>query len=109
MKFQGVIELTQKEKDYVNHLLTTIPKDENECFGEDEKFSKSLKFSSGYEVDIEICGVQYEDGSDNIPYTQGILYNECGGEVTFTEPMDEFCGEWDFEDGNGDEYVVIVK
>lgn len=110
MKYCETLKVNKDLANVIKKVLTISPKCESECFSEDEKISEIVTFENGYEASIECCGVQYLDGEDesNLAWTQGVLYDENGGEVIFTEPSDDFFGEWDFEDDNGNTYLVNV-
>ena len=116
MKYDSYITLSHDSTKYINHLLTTEPKNEEECFGEDETYIETAHFDNGMEADIKICGVQFEDytkedlesGCTNTPWTEAVLFNELGGEVAHSEPESEFFGDWEFE-FNGDNYIVHVN
>lgn len=96
----------EKAKRY-KQLLTREPKDRDECFGEDLKISNTIRFEDDTEMDIEICGVQYdEDSESNLPYTQAVLFRG-GHEICYTEPEEEYEGEWILED-DGNTYTVMV-
>ena len=76
--------------------------------GEDIAIVKTATFDNGVEMDIKCCGVQYnEDDESNTAWTEAVLFKN-GSELCFTEPSDEYLGEWILE-YNGDEYVVFVE
>lgn len=94
VKYREII-ITEDIASKIKRLLETQPTCESECFGEDEKITYSARFDDGYEIDVQLCGVQYEESNtDNSPWTQAVLYDRNGSEVCFTEPNDEFFGEW---------------
>lgn len=108
MKYEAKIFLTKDETEYVNKVLSTSPTCASDCFGEDETYTHSVTFPDGCFVCVDICGVRYEEDSDNLPWTQAVLYNKDGCEITYTEPEGDFFGEWYLESYDGDEYVVEV-
>ena len=80
----------------IYRMLHAQPVDRAHCMGEDETYSMTAVFDDGCEVDVKICGVQYEEGGDNTPWTEAVLFkNRC--EVACTEPSDEYFGEWRLE------------
>lgn len=91
----------------IDRLLNTQPSDEEHCMGEDELYSETAVFDDGYEVDIKLCGVRYEDGGDNTPWTEAVLFKDSC-EVTCTDVSDEFFGEWRLETDD-ETYVVFVE
>lgn len=66
-------------------------------FGEDDTISITITFLEGYEMDIKCCGVQYEEGGNNVAWTEAVLFKD-GCEVACSEPSEEFFGEWELED-----------
>ena len=107
MIFKKELLLSKDTLAVYDKKLTAEPKSESDCLGEDEKISHTVKFDDGKEMDIEICGVQYEEGSSNLPWTQAVLY-ENGCEVAVSEPSEAFDGEWSLDD-DGNTYTVLVK
>lgn len=110
MKF---ISITQQEAEKINRYLTKEPTNEDECLSEDETISHTAKFSDGYQMDIQCCGVQYEEdakenGSTNTAWTQAVLFDPTGHEVACSDVEDEYLGEWSLEGPNGNKYIVSV-
>ena len=99
-RFEKTIAISKEIAAWLNKKLTTEPSSESDCFGEDEKYSVTAIFDNDYEMDIEMCGVRYNEGESNTPWTQAILFNDQDSECTFTEPCDTFIGEWqlDYDD-----------
>ena len=88
-------------------MLHIEPADESECLSEDETISYTADFKNGMEMDIKICGVQYEEGGSNTAWTEAVLFQK-GCQVACTDVCDEFAGDWQL-DYNGDTYIVHVK
>lgn len=107
MKYQKNLHLPQKELEEIAKMLITEPKDADECFGEDLKISHAVVFDNGMSMSIELCGVKFEEGSDNLPWTQAVLYDVDGVELCFSEPSEEYEDEWTLEH-DGDEFIVKV-
>lgn len=108
MKHEKELKITKKLADYINRLLTEGDKD----FGEDETITETVVFDDGHEMDIKVCGVQWEEGEDNTAWTEAVLYESDGAfgwayEVCCSEPSDEFLGEWEMEHRK-DKYIVNV-
>ena len=58
-------------------------------------------------MDIKCCGVQYMEGESNLAWTEAVLF--CNSDqIACTDPMDEFEGDWELEDGDGSKYLVHV-
>lgn len=108
MKEQKTIIIPKEKAKYIDRLLTVEPECEDECFGEDSTIVFSADFGLGYEVDVKVCGVQYEDGGCNLPWTEAVLFR-YGAEVYCTEPSDELFGEWIVYSTDGTEFVVNIE
>ena len=75
--------------------------------GEDTTISYTAYFDNGYEVDMKICGVRYEEGSNNSAWTEAVLFLN-GAEIACTEVNDDLLGEWTFTICDKT-FVVIVE
>ena len=106
MIYKRELKINKTEADVINHYLTDVPEDWQDCLGEDDTISYSVNFGNGMEMDIKCCGVQYEEGCSNLAWTEAVLF-ENGSEVCFTEPSDEYIGEWELEH-KGNKYIVNV-
>ena len=108
MKYEKTITLTKETAAQINSLIEQEPENEDSCFGEDDCYTETATFDNGFFMDIDLCGVEYEEGGCNTPWSQAVLFAPDGGQVCFTEPGDDFFGEWALE-SDGDTYVVYVK
>ena len=75
---------------------------------EEETITETAYFSDGLEMDIKICGVQYEGNGNDSAYTEAVLFTSNGSEICCTEPGDDFLGIWELEN-DGNKYIVEVK
>ena len=94
------------EKLYIRQSkLNDINRALNEAghMGEDDTYTETVTFSNGYQMDIKCCGTQ-----DDVAWTEAVLFNEHGVQISFTEPSDEYDGEWELEDNDGNQYHVDV-
>lgn len=107
MRFEKTLIISKLEAAIINRYLTEEPRSESECLGEDSTITKTVKFDNGIQMDIKCCGVQFIEGESNLAWTEAVLFDKNGTQLCFTEPADEFLGEWICED-DGDEYVVNV-
>lgn len=110
MRYEKTLLIALSMADIIARYLTVEPKDESECFGEDSVITNTVVFDNGVQMDIKCCGVQYVEGESNLAWTEAVLF-ENGAQLCFTEPSDEYLGEWEIE-YDGDEYVakvVVVK
>lgn len=71
--------------------------------GEDDTYTETVTFSNGYQMDIKCCGTQ-----DDVGWTEAVLFNEHGAQIAYTDPSDEYDGEWELEDDEGNQYRVDV-
>lgn len=107
MEYMKKIKISDEMKTGLKALLETEPETESDCFGEDESITYSATFQDGCRMCVDICGVQYEEGSSNLPYTQAVLYDQTGNQLSYTEPSDGIDGPWELE-ANGNTYVAVV-
>ena len=108
MRYEQIIRIDKREAEQIDKHLHVEPTCTDECLGEDIAIVNTATFNNGIEMDIKCCGVQYnEDDESNTAWTEAVLFQN-GSELCFTEPSDEYFGEWILE-YNGDEYVVLVE
>lgn len=107
MKYTKTLKISKKEDELIRKYLTRIPKNESECFGENDSFTRTVKFDDGMEMDIKLCGVEFLDDSSNLPYTEAVLFKN-GSEVSCSDACDNFTGEWELENGKNT-YVAIIE
>ena len=94
MIFTEKIIVSEKMANFIDYLLTHEPQTEEECFNEYLCVTNSCTFDNGIEMDIKMCGVRFEEGSSNLPWTEAVLFKN-GSEVNYTEVCDEYFGEWE--------------
>lgn len=107
-------EIKVKNKKFIDKLLSYQPESENDMLlTEDETYTETAIFPNGYFMDIKICGVQYQEGEDNRPWCEAVLFDEKGREIACTDADDEFFGEWEIEADDDtyrvDTYIVNVR
>lgn len=83
------ITLPPEEVKYIASLLSAEPTSQEECFGEEETIMHTAIFGNGIEMDIKLCGVQYEDGGFNKAWTEAVLFKN-GTQVACTEPDETY-------------------
>ena len=105
--YKSTITISQKMNDALDKYLHN-PSTPAECLSEDDGFVETAEFENGYQMDIKCCGVQFHEGEDNSAWTEAVLFDTDGNEVTFSEPSDEFTGEWELNDHDGNTYIVTV-
>lgn len=107
-KKMQTVRVEKNRAEWICGLLTNEPKDESECFGEDESFTVTATFDNGVKMDIKLCGVQYEEGGSNTPWTQAVLIAPNGSQLAFTDPSDSFFGPWELEHDNVT-YITVLS
>lgn len=76
---------------------------EAEYQGEDNTITYTAKFPDGKEMDIKCCGCR-----DESSWTEAVLFDERGYELTFSGVEEEFEGPWELE-YNGVYYCVDIR
>lgn len=98
------IALEQKELDFINELLSMAGDEIYEKHGlkRDETIVHTAVFSDGMQADIKlvIC--------DEEPYTEAVLFDKNGFQKAYTDPEDEYTGDWELEYDDV-KYIVTVK
>ena len=72
---------------------------------EGESYTETVRFENGYQIDIKLVVPSWED----LTWTEAVLFDEKGNQVSYTEPSDEFMGEWYLEDNKENKYTVILE
>lgn len=106
MKRELTICIGKEEADRIEKLLSVKPKNQKECFGPDETIMHTADFGGGIEMDVKLCGVAYEEDSDNLPWTEAVLFHD-GCQVAMCEPDEEYFTVWELE-YEGVTYAVNV-
>lgn len=107
MRYAKNIYLEREQIDYAKELCRHNPLDEDECFSSKEApLTYTADFPNGYSVDVKVCGVDFEEGSDNTAWTEAVLFKN-GCEVACTEPCDSIDGPWELSDGDK-KFIVNV-
>lgn len=98
------ITLDQEELDFINALLSMTGDGIYERCGlkRDEIIVNTAVFSDGMQADIKlvIC--------DEEPYAEAVLFDKNGFQKAYTDPEDEYTGDWELEYDDVN-YVVTVK
>ncbi len=110
MNYKTDIILTEEQHDRLQDYLVD-PQSEDEALEEGDNFSVTAKFSNGFEMDIYIYPVAYDEGNDdNLPWAEATLYNDKGQPISNTECCEstDFIGKWELWDKDGNTYTVDV-
>lgn len=106
---RATIKLDAAETAFINKYADKEPASAEEALK--DTFSVTANFDDGYEMDIKLCPVTFEEGTYNAPFTEAVLFQH-GCEVACTEPEYDFFGEWILEDTEGDvthRFIVTVE
>lgn len=95
------VTVSKAKADFIRRCL------EQHMLGEDDTVSVTAVFDDGMEMDVKCCGVKDDDCFGEPAWTEAVLFNKEGAEAAFTEPEEEFFGEWHIT-YNGSEYVACV-
>ena len=108
-KYFEKLIVKKEELAFINKALTFEPKNENEVvIGEDNNIIHTVTFPNGYFMDIKCCGVQYQEDSNNTAWTEAVLFDKEGYEVSCSEVEEEYTGLWELEDDEGNIYICEV-
>lgn len=91
-----VIEIRKSDYERYKEYLNSV------ILNEDETIYYSAIFDDGYEVDIKICGADYEPA-----WTEAVLFKN-GCECCCSECCDTLLGEWELEYKNKKFIVDVV-
>lgn len=97
--YEKTIILTKHE-----YKLITDALNDPEAMGEDDTISVTAKFDNGYNMDIKCCGAR-----DDVAWTEAVLFDENGVQVTYSEPDSSILGDWELDDWDGNTYRVKVE
>ena len=99
---------SRKNAEYISAFLETEPESEEMSLHKDEMIAVTAVFKNGFRADIRCRGVRYRKGKSNLAWTEAVLFNEHGKEVSRTKPQGRFFGRWELYDGN-DLYIVNAE
>ena len=95
-KIRKKITVPVSEAETIKKFLSMQPESEDQCLGENETMTYTAQFGHGMEMDIKVCGVQFEEGGDNRPWTEAVLFKD-GHELCCSEPDDIFFQRLDID------------
>ena len=106
MNYKVNLMIPKSEKEHIHFLENSKGKEIYDKYGfkEDETISETVTFENGFEADIKLVIADEE----NYSWTEAVLFDKKGNQISFTEPSDYFFGEWYLEDNDGNEYIVNV-
>lgn len=87
-----------KEQQTQEILLTSADKEAINNFdelSEDDTITYTAKFNNNYTMDVKVCG-----SNDGDWWTEAVLFNEKGWQLSYSEPDEYLTGLWELEDDN---------
>lgn len=95
--------------DLFHHYLFYMPKDKEHSLSENQTYTIVAKFDNGKYMEIILHGVQYSDDKryTNTAWTEAVLFDENGSEISRAEPDKHLDGVWSLDDAN-DIYTAII-
>ncbi len=101
VEYRSTLYLSDAERRIIEGYLNA--KSEDEYQGEDNTISYTVRFPDGKEMDVKCCGCQEESS-----WTEAVLFDEKGRELTYTDVSAEFVGTWEltYKDAT---YIVEEK
>lgn len=93
--YEAVIGVPKAEVERIMKYLNEEPQDESECLNEDRTITYTATFGNGYQMDVKVCGVQYEPGGCNTAWSEAVLFTPDGHELACTDVCDDFLGDWE--------------
>lgn len=103
--------LDRTKTDRINRLLHEKPLTPDECLIDpDDSETFGITFDNGYSFEIHICGVDFEEGSDNLPWAEIRFFDPNDHEIFLSEVEDEVFGVWRIADTeNNNLFIVRVE
>lgn len=101
VEYRSTLYLSDAARKTIEGFLNA--KSEDEYQGEDNTITYTVRFPDGKEMDVKCCGCQEESS-----WTEAVLFDEKGCQLTYTDVSDEFVGIWEltYKDAT---YIVEVK
>lgn len=110
MEFKEKLILKQDAARKISKYLAWEPGDGIESqLGEDSTIGYTVVFQDGTQMDVKVCGSQYDEDDPNSgkAWTEAVLFSKEGYQLACTEPDDTICGVWKLE-ANNNTYQVDV-
>ena len=96
--------IPKKQLEFWEKMLSSenIDYDEQKWGQYETVFLENIKFEDGYEIDLKVNTNSREDGD---LFSEAVLFDSDGGQVSCTDPEYELKGEWNLyrTDENGNE------
>lgn len=101
VEYRNTLYLSDAARKTIEGFLNA--KSEDEYQGGDNTITYTVRFPDGKEMDVKCCGCQEESS-----WTEAVLFDEKGCQLTYTDVSDEFIGTWEltYKDAT---YIVEVK
>lgn len=99
-KYHQVVTIPKELAETIDKYLNASGKDKYQ--GKDNSIRCTAVFPDGMEMNIVCCGVQ-----DGPSWAEAILFTRSGMDLCWTQPSEEFLGDWELE-FRGTTYSVTV-
>ena len=90
----------------IENYLTAEPSSAEECLPEDKAYTYTADFGDGWQMDIKVCGLQFEEGGGNTAWSEAVLFKD-GVERCCSDPSEDLLGDWELE-ADGITFVTKV-
>lgn len=99
--------ISKRVFDLFHNYLFYMPKDKEHSLSENETYTIVAGFDDGKIMEIRCHGVKYSDDEryTNTAWTEAVLFDENGEEISRTEPDKHLDGVWSL---GGDEKVADI-
>lgn len=100
LEYHQVLKISNQELDIIQRYLSAMREEDYQ--GLDDTITNTAQFPDGMQMDIKCCGSQ-----DGPSWTDAVLFNQNGQELTCTEVCEEYMRLWELE-YSGIKYSVFV-
>lgn len=100
LEYHQVLKISDQELDVIQRYLSAVREDDYQS--PDNIITHTAQFPDGMQMDIKCCGSQ-----DGPSWTEAVLFDQNGQELTCTEVCEEYMRLWELE-YSGIKYFVFV-
>lgn len=100
LQYEQVLKLPNQELATIQKYLHVTREEDYQ--GKDNTITHTVQFPDGMQMDIKCCGSQ-----DGPSWTEAVLFDSYGQELTFAEVRENYMGSWELQYG-GIKYSVFV-
>ena len=100
LQYEQILKLSNQELATIQKYLNATREEDYQ--GKDNTITHTVQFPDGMQMDIKCCSSQ-----DGPSWTEAVLFDSYGQELTFTEVRENYTGSWELQYG-GIKYSVFV-